>query len=287
MAKTCWLRAPALSAMLLLVMASCKGGAAGESGAETRGTEEPPPPPLPPGSEESADDTAGGKSPACLSHPVANESRNRYQCAGRLHATLSLDVMVAGIAIDQDPVPIDKEFGHGRARDEYADPLVMACCTTVTDPFCSSSASQSCHVDLIQTSCQSLPERIHEKAEEQALPGPRDALHGLADHMESDQASCRASFGLAEVEGTEPTCAIGGGSSYGPLLAGRKWAIPGTFAGGTTEITNVVITVEQATLTGVFPMGSVGVEGCWSLEDNDDSPHFRGIFPTGPLVESR
>lgn len=289
MEKKCWLRIAALSAMLLLVMASCRAGAAGESGAESRGTEgPPPPPPIPPGADESADDTAGGgDSSACLSHPIANESRNRYQCAGRLLATLTLDVTVAGIAIDQDPVPIDKEFGHGRARDEYSDPLVMACCTTITDPFCGSSASQSCHVDLIQTSCQSLPERVHEKAEEQALPGPRDALHALADHIQSDQASCRASFGLAEVEGTEPACAIGGGSGYGPLLVGRKWAIPGTFAGGTTEITKVAITVDQATMTGVFPADSVGLEGCWSLEDNDDAPHFRGIFPTRPLVESR
>jgi hypothetical protein len=289
MVKTSRFRVVALSAMLLETMSSCKGShTGGGSGAGGTGTDGPPPAPPPvPAGDESLDDTAGGgATPACLSHPLAHESRNRYQCAGRLRATLSLDVTVSGIAVDQDPVPIDKEFGHGEPDDEYSDPLVMACCTTPTEPFCSSSASQSCHVDLIQTSCQSLPQRIHEKADEQALPGPKEALHALADHIGGHQEECRASFGLDAVEATDPACLVGGESSYGSLLAGRKWAIQGTFSGGTTDITNVVIAVDEASMAGIFPADSVGVEGCWSLEDNDDTPHFRRIFPTRPLVES-
>jgi len=236
--------------------------------------------------DESADDTAGGvPTPECLDQPVEGESRNRFQCAGALHATLTLNVTVAGISIDQDPVPIDKDFGNGQPGDDYSDPLVMACCAGVTESFCSSTTSRSCHIDLIQTSCQSLPERIHEKAEEQGFAGPKEALHELANFMSSNTNTCRSNFGLAEIESTEPTCAPGG-SNYATLLAGRQWVIPGPFSGGTTDITNVVITVDQASVTGVHPADQVGIEGCWSLEDNDDAPHFIEIFPTGPLVES-
>jgi hypothetical protein len=246
---------------------------------------------LPTGADESADGTAdgtadGGSSPACLSHPIEGEYRTRFQCAGALHATLTLNVTVAGIAIDQDPVPIDKDFGHAQPGDDYTNPLVMACCVEATDPFCSSSASQSCHVDLIQTSCQSLPERIRQKAEEQGLAGPREALTNLANYMSNNEDACRTSFGLSEVEATAPTCAGAGGSSYGPLLVGRQWVIPATFSGGATEITNVVITVGEVAMTGVHPADLVGAQSCWSLEDNDGTPHFLEIFPSGPLVEA-
>jgi hypothetical protein len=201
-----------------------------------------------------------------------------------LQATLTLDVSVSGFEVDQDPVPINKDFGNGQAGDEYSDPLVMACCAEVMNPFCSSSASQSCYLDLIQTSCQSLPVRIGQKAEEQTLPGPKEALQDLATWIGNNQEACRSTFGSSDVETTAPTCAAGDTSSYGPLLAGRQWAIPGTFSGGTTDINNVVITVNQASVTGAYT--GAPPESCWSLDDNDGEPHFLEIFPSGSLIKT-
>jgi hypothetical protein len=201
-----------------------------------------------------------------------------------LQATLTLEVTVAGFPAPQDPTVINKDFGNGQAGDEYADPLVMACCAEVMDPFCSSDASQSCYLDLIQTSCQSLPVRIDEKAEEQGLAGPKEALHNLATWIRDNQGMCQSAFGSSDVETTDPACAAGDASSYGPLLAGRQWEIPGTFSGGTTNIFNVVITVNQASVSGVDT--GTPPASCWSLEDNDGEPHFLEIFPTGPLVKT-
>lgn len=198
---------------------------------------------------------------------------------------MTLDVTVAGIGVDQDPVPIERSFGDGQEGDDYSDPLVMGCCAEVMDPFCSSSASQSCYLDLIETSCQSLPARIAEKADEQALPGPKEALQNLATWIGNNDAACRAAFGMAEVESMAPACAAGGASSYESVLAGRQWEIPGTHSGGSTDISNVVITVGQASVTGAFNSGA-GAVSCWSLEDNDGAPHFLEIFPSGPIVES-
>ena len=203
---------------------------------------------------------------------------------------MALDVTVAGIDIAQDPVPIDRPFGNGQPGDDYADPLVMGCCAEISTPFCSSSASQSCYLDLVETSCQSLPVRIDEKAEEQDFAGPKEALHDLATWIGNNQEQCRAEFGSSEIAGTDPACAADDEtSSYGSLLAGRQWQIPGTFSGGTTNIFNVVITVGQATVTGAHTNagGAGGAGGCWSLEDNDGEPHFLEIFPSGPLIESK
>jgi hypothetical protein len=127
--------------------------------------------------------------------------------------------------------------------------------------------------------------RIGQKADEQALAGPKEALQSLADWIGNNQDLCRAAFGESEVESTEPSCAAANASSYGPLLAGRQWTVPGTFSGGTTDISNVVITVDQAAVTGVFT--GTPAESCWSLTDNDDDPHFLEIFPTGPLIKTK
>jgi hypothetical protein len=199
---------------------------------------------------------------------------------------MTLDVTVAGFGVPQDPVPIDRSFGNGQPGDEYSEPLVMGCCAEISEPFCSSSASQSCTLDLIETSCQSLPVRIDEKAEEQGLAGPKEALHDLATWIRDNQTECRSAFGSTEVETTDPTCAAEA-SSYGPILAGRQWQLPGTFSGGTTNISNVLITVGQASVTGAHTNagGPGGSLGCWSLEDNDGEPHFLEIFPSGPLIE--
>jgi hypothetical protein len=201
---------------------------------------------------------------------------------------MTLDVTVVEIQVDQEPVPIDKVFGNGQPGDEYTDPLVMGCCAEISQPFCSSSASQSCYLDLIETSCQSLPVRIDEKAEEQAFAGPKEALHDLASWIRNNQEQCRSAFGSTEVETTDPVCAADDASAYSPLLAGRQWQIPGTFSGGTTDIFNVVITVGQASVTGAHDNadGAGGLQGCWSLEDNNGEPHFLEIFPSGPLIES-
>lgn len=177
---------------------------------------------------------------------------------------------------------INKDFGNGQDGDEYADPLVMACCAEVTEPFCESSASQSCHLDLIQTSCQSLPARISQKADEQALPGPKEALLNLATWIGDNQVLCKAAFGSSEVETTAPSCAAGDVSSYGSLLAGKQWVIPGTFSGGTTVISNVMITADQVSVTGIH----TGSENCWSLGDNDGEPHVLEIFPEGPIIKT-
>jgi hypothetical protein len=288
------LAAPRLASLLVLAVLSCKGGgcptSGGSSGGGTggggAGTVDPPPPPPPPPDSDGADDTAGGggADPVCLQEPVEGQSRTRRQCAGDLDAVLTLDVTVAGFSVDQDPVPITKDFGNGQADDEYADPLVMACCAEVADPFCSSGASQSCYLDLIQTSCQSLPVRVGQKADEQGLPGPKEALQNLASWIGNNQAACRSAFGYSDVESTAPTCSPGETSSYGPLLAGRQWSIPGTFSGGTTDISNVVITVNQASITGVHT--GTPAAGCWSLADNDGDPHFIEIFPSGPLIKT-
>src|SRR5690606_8153005 len=243
---------PRLASLLVLAVLSCKGSGGCPGGGSTSGSNQgtdtqddppPPPPPPPPPTSDGADDTAGQPpSPACLQDPIDGQLRTRLQCAGELHATLTLDVTVAGIGVDQEPVPIDRQFGSGQPGDEYANPLVMGCCAELAEPFCSSSASQSCYLDLIETSCQSLPVRIDEKAEEQALAGPKKALHDLATFIRDNQADCRSAFGTTEVETTDPACAADDASSYGPLLAGRQWTIPGTFTGGTTNISNVVIT---------------------------------------------
>lgn len=271
----------------MLITMSCKGGCPGGSG-ESAGTTEqpPPPPPPPPPTADGADDTAGVPTPICLNTPVEGQSRARLQCSGELEARLALNVTVSGISVDQDPVAINKEFGQGQAGDDYSDPLVMACCAEVTDPFCGSDASQSCTLDLIQTSCQSLPARIAEKADEQTLPGPKEALQNLSAWIGGNQEACRSAFGASEVETTAPTCETGNTSGYSAVLAGRQWEIPGTFSGGTTDISNVVITVGKASITGVHPADLGTASGCWSLEDNDSAPHFLEIFPTGPLVES-
>ena len=169
------------------------------------------------------------------------------------------------------------------------DPLVMGCCAELSAPFCTSSASQSCYLDLVETSCQSLPVRIDEKAEEQVLGGPKEALHDLATWIRNNQEQCRSEFGSSEIASTDPACtADDEASSYGPLLAGRQWQIPGTFSGGTTNIFNVVITVSQASVTEAHTNadGAGGSLGCYSLEDNDGEPHFLEIFPSGPLIES-
>lgn len=291
------LASPRLASLLALFVLSCKGGGCPPSGGSTGGkdgtdgadTKENPPPPPPPPSTDGADDTAGGgSSPTCLQDPVEGQSRTRLQCAGELHATMTLDVTVAGFDVDQDPVPIDRAFGDGQAGDEYSDPLVMGCCAEITAPFCNSSASQSCYLDLIETSCQSLPVRIDEKAEEQGLAGPKEALHDLATWIRDNQEQCRSTFGSTEVETTEPACAADDASVYAPVLAGRQWQIPGTFSGGTTNIFNVVITVGQASVTGAHTNAGEagGQQGCWSLGDNDGEPHFLEIFPSGPLIES-
>jgi hypothetical protein len=278
---------------MVLAVLSCKGSGgcpgAGSTGGGNQGTDtavDPPPPPPPPPTSEGVDDTAGSPSPTCLQDPVEGQVRTRLQCAGELQATLTLDVTVAGIGVDQQPVPIDRQFGNGQAGDEYADPLVMGCCTEIAEPFCSSSASQSCYLDLIETSCQSLPVRIDEKADEQALAGPREALHDLATWIRGNQADCRSAFGTTEVETTEPACVANDASSYRPLLADRQWAIPGTFTGGTTNISNVLITVGQASVTGAHDNagGAGGSLGCHSLDDNDGEPYFLEIFPSGPLI---
>ena len=91
---------------------------------------------------------------------------------------------------------------------------------------------------------------------------------------------------MADVESTAATCTPDGTASYGSSLDGRQWTIDGTFSGGATDITNVVITVGQALVTGVHPASIGQAEGCWSLEDNDGEPHFLEIFPSGPLIES-
>jgi len=283
-----------LASLLVLAVLSCKGGGCPPSGGSTGGgstTEDitPPPPPPPPQSSDGADDTAGGgSSPTCLQDPVEGQWRTRLQCAGELHATMSLDVTVVGIEVDQDPVPIDKVFGNGQPGDEYTDPLVMGCCAEIAQPFCSSSASQSCYLDLIETSCQSLPVRIDEKAEDQGLDGPKEALHELATWIRNNQAQCRMAFGSTEVETTEPACAADDASAYSALLAGRQWQIPGTFSGDATDIFNVVITVGQASVTGAHDNAGAagGSLSCWSLEDNDGEPHFLEIFPSGALIES-
>lgn len=284
--------------LLAFVALSCKGSGGcpsggGSSGGGTGSAESsggPPPPPPPPPSTDGADDTAGGDppSPFCLQDPVEGQTRTRLQCSGELHATMTLDVTVVGIGVDQDPVPIDRAFGSGQPGDEYSDPLVMGCCAEISQPFCSSSASQSCYLDFIETSCQSLPVRIDEKAEEQALDGPKEALHDLATWIRNNQTQCRSAFGSTEIETTEPACTADDASAYGPLLAGRQWQIPGTFSGGSTDIFNVVITVGQASVTGAHTNagGAGGPRGCWSLEDNDGEPHFLEIFPSGPLIES-
>jgi hypothetical protein len=201
---------------------------------------------------------------------------------------MTLDVTVAGLGVNQDPVPIDKTFGNGQPGDDYSNPLVMGCCAEISQPFCGSSASQSCYLDLVETSCQSLPVRIDEKAEEQALNGPKEALHDLAAWIRDHQGECRSAFGYTEVEMTAPACTPDDASAHGPQLAGRQWQIPGTFSGGTTDIFNVVITVGQASVTGAHDNagGAGGPLGCLSLEDNDGEPHFLEIFPSGPLIAS-
>ena len=75
--------------------------------------------------------------------------------------------------------------------------------------------------------------RIDEKAEQQGLAGPKAALHDLATWMRNNQEACRSTFGSTAVETTVPACVSGDASGYGPLVAGRQWAIPGTFSGGT------------------------------------------------------
>lgn len=286
-----------LASLLALTVSSCKGSGgcppagSSDAGGTKGGTDTalPPFPPPPPPSSDGADDTAGGgPTPACLQDPIEGQLRTRLQCAGELHATMTLDVTVAGFGVDQDPVPIDKLFGDGQPGDEYSNPLVMGCCAEISEPFCESSASQSCFLDLIETSCQSLPVRIDEKAEQQGLAGPKAALHDLATWMRNNQEACRSTFGSTAVETTVPACVSGDASGYGPLVAGRQWAIPGTFSGGSTDISNVVITVGQATVTGAHTNagGAGGSLGCSSLEDNDGEPHFLEIFPSGPLIES-
>jgi hypothetical protein len=274
---------------LLVAVLSCKGSGGcpsggggsggGTGGGDGKGEAETTPKDPPDPVADGVDDTAGGEpTPSCLQDPVDGQSRARLQCAGSLEASLTLDVTVAGFSVDQDPVPIEKSFGNGQTDDTYADPLVMACCASVSAPFCASIASQ--------TSCQSLPARIDEKAEEQGLAGPKEALHDLAAWIGNNQELCRSTFGSDEVATTSPACGAGDASAYDPLLAGRQWAIPATFTGGTTEISNVVITVSQASITGVHPVDVGAAEGCWSLADNDDAPHFLEIFPTGPVLKT-
>lgn len=287
---------PRLAAAVVIVLMSCKGSGGcppseGSDGEGTKGgtdTGLPPAPPPPPPGSDGADDTAGGgggSTPLCLQDPIEGQWRTRLQCSGSLQASMTLDVSVAGFDVDQDPTPIERSFGNRQGGDAYSDPLVMGCCAEVMSPFCSSSASQSCYLDLIETSCQSLPARISEKANEQALPGPKEALQNLATWIGNNDAACRAAFGTSEVEAMAPACEAGGASSYESLLAGRQWAIPGTHSGGTTDISNVVFTVGQASVTEVFTNGA-GAVSCWSLDDNDGTPHFLEIFPTGPLIES-
>ncbi len=201
----------------------------------------------------------------CLFLDADAEANNlfgyRYQCSGRLEATIEFNFGSESIIVD---------YGPSTEGDTYAEPKVMACCPPVgVDAPCEEPHIQACVVDALVQGCKSLATRLEEYGADLGAAG-KEAANKAADFIAKNQTACYNAFAVnTGIAGTTPACdaannnvphfpdeAIGGSWSFDP---------PGL-------IDDVTITVTNAEFFEVFPWTTdpeYPGDECRSSEDND------------------
>lgn len=226
--------------------------------------------PPPAGADETGDGSVA--SPHCLYDPSPGTHGYRYQCAG----SIAIDIVVSH-PFDDSPETVFFElpFGQDVDGDDYADPLVMACCPEydTAAPNCDQPHERACFVDLIEQGCKSMVGKIESFAHER-FPGlfdgaERQALLKLASHVREHQADCVAAFRDETGIGMTPAECDDEGNSpdYTSMLEDGMWTFD---PAGAVQL--VEISVAQAEWHGLHPIDSDAgaLEVCDSADDNDD-----------------
>ncbi len=201
----------------------------------------------------------------CLFVDADAEANNlfgyRYQCSGRLEATIEFNGGSESIIVD---------YGPSTEGDTYAEPKVMACCPPIgVDWPCEEPHIQACVVDALAQGCKSLATRLEEYGDDLG-PAGEEAANKAADYIATHQQDCFDAFAVnTGITGTKPACdAANNNDPHFPDLAiGAWWSFdpPGL-------LDDVKITVTNAESFDVFPWTSdpeYPGDECRSSEDND------------------
>lgn len=240
--------------------------------------------PPPGGADETGD--GAGVSPHCLYDPDPVMHGYRYQCAG----SIDLDLVVTHPFEGSPEVePLELPFGQGVEGDDYADPLVMACCPAY-DPAvlnCSQPHERACFVDLIEQGCKSMVGQIEDFAHDR-FPGvgnaaKRTAVLKIADYVRDNQAECVAAFRDETGIAAMPAMCDqdGNGPGYTALLEGGYWSFD---PDGLVSL--VELSVARAEWHGLHPLGPDDgpLEECESADDNDDVMFLEVDPATGSTI---
>lgn len=203
---------------------------------------------------------------ACLLQPIPDKSALRYQCEG----SLLLEAVVEGPfqgSPSSSQIPL--AFGPGVPGDSYAEPHVMACCTTFeADEACEQGHERACMLDLAEQGCRSLEPNIRDYADE-SYSGPglenaiaHAAIQKIADHVRDHLGDCFTAFGRdTAIEDTMPSCDPL--VEYDALLETGVWSFDPKGA-----VDQVTISVVDAQYDGVHPIDGAPAS-CESADDND------------------
>lgn len=203
----------------------------------------------------------------------------RYQCAGELEAKLAMTIDTPNGLMPRE-FPSSRRFGHGETGDEYADPLVMACCDEYQGPMCAEHHQQTCYYDLVEQLCQGLVKRIQKYVNEEleddeavpaiARPTARTELIELSNWIATNQEECIERFITDTGVRDADSCNAGNQSTigYSGLLANQSWSIPNSDEW--KHLQNISATIDSAEITGLYPAAGESPDACNSIEDNND-----------------